>query len=308
VQAKLKASEAATGKWHGILTRLGVDGRFLTGKHGECPMCGGKDRFRFDDKQGRGTWICSQACGSGDGFMLLQRLNGWTFSVAAKEVEAIVGTVLAGRVIDEQSPERRIAAIRAIWDETEAVTINDPVWLYLNARTGIQIIPKNIRYHPALPYHEDGTVDYHPALVARIDGADGRGVGIHRIYLNERGGKASVSTPKKFLTVKGHSGAAVRLGRAGEYLGIAEGIETALAASVRFGVVTWSALSAGLMEQWIPPAGVSKVIIFGDNDESYTGQASAYLLAKRLKHSGLCAEVCIPKIAGKDWADMVSEG
>ena len=38
---------------------------------GTCPMCGGKDRFRFDDKGGRGTWICSQ-CGAGDEIELVK--------------------------------------------------------------------------------------------------------------------------------------------------------------------------------------------------------------------------------------------
>jgi hypothetical protein len=35
-------------------------------RHQACPVCGGSDRFRFDDKEGRGTWFCNQ-CGAGDG-------------------------------------------------------------------------------------------------------------------------------------------------------------------------------------------------------------------------------------------------
>ena len=34
---------------------LGVPAKALTNRHGPCPICGGKDRFRFDDKGGRGT-------------------------------------------------------------------------------------------------------------------------------------------------------------------------------------------------------------------------------------------------------------
>ena len=34
-------------------------------------MCGGKDRFRFDNQNGRGTYICNQ-CGSGDGLELIK--------------------------------------------------------------------------------------------------------------------------------------------------------------------------------------------------------------------------------------------
>lgn len=59
------------GQWQGVLEGAGVtlpQGR----KHGPCPMCGGRDRFRFDDRDGRGTWICNQ-CGAGDGLTLFAR-------------------------------------------------------------------------------------------------------------------------------------------------------------------------------------------------------------------------------------------
>ena len=46
-------------------------------QHGPCPVCGGKDRFRFDDKDGRGTWFCSQCDPqSGGGLLLLSRFLG----------------------------------------------------------------------------------------------------------------------------------------------------------------------------------------------------------------------------------------
>ena len=66
--------EAASGKWAAVLTALGVDGRLLVNRHGKCPGCGGKDRFRFDDQDGSGSFICSQGGGgnlSGDGVELL---------------------------------------------------------------------------------------------------------------------------------------------------------------------------------------------------------------------------------------------
>ena len=54
--------DRARGRWHGLLPSLGVDSRYLTGKHTGCPICReGSDRFRFDDKGGAGTWICSAA-------------------------------------------------------------------------------------------------------------------------------------------------------------------------------------------------------------------------------------------------------
>ena len=59
----------AVGKWQSIFSSLGID--VGNGKHCPCPICGGKDRFRFDNKDGRGTYICNQ-CGSGDGLELIK--------------------------------------------------------------------------------------------------------------------------------------------------------------------------------------------------------------------------------------------
>ena len=47
--------DRARGRWPGILTALGVPAKALRNRHGPCPVCGGKDRFRFDDKGGAGN-------------------------------------------------------------------------------------------------------------------------------------------------------------------------------------------------------------------------------------------------------------
>lgn len=302
MQPNRKVSEIATGRWPALLAHFGVAESFLTGKHGPCPICGGKDRFRFDNKDGRGTWICSH-CGSSDGFKLLELLKGWTFREAAHQVEMIAGTVQAHAIRAESEDAKKMAAVKRIWEEAEAVSKGDPVWLYLNRRIGLDVVPSCLRYHPALAYTDGGFVEHHPAMVAAVTNAEGKGVAVHRIYLKKDGSKAQVETPKKIIAGMPISGAAVRLGRHGECLGIAEGIETALAASMRFGVVSWAAVSAAMLEQWLPPDGVKKVIVFGDNDASFTGQASAYVLAKKLRTKKIEVEVRIPEQVGKDWAD-----
>ena len=38
--------DRARGRWREILPRLGLEPQFLVKKHGPCPLCGGKDRFR----------------------------------------------------------------------------------------------------------------------------------------------------------------------------------------------------------------------------------------------------------------------
>jgi len=75
------AKDLAPGRWPGILRSAGLSESSLSGRHGPCPVCGGKDRFRFADK-GRGQFFC-QPCGHGDGWKLLQGVLGCDFRGAA---------------------------------------------------------------------------------------------------------------------------------------------------------------------------------------------------------------------------------
>jgi putative DNA primase/helicase len=296
---KNRTADDAVGRWPGILCALGVDARYLRNRHGPCPVCAGTDRYRFDDKDGRGTWFCSH-CGSGDGFALLHRFFGWTFGHAAREVDRVIGVVAAGPAPITRSDDSKIEALRAVWKSSKAISQGDPAWLYLNRRTGIRKAPADLRFHPGLK-HSDGGL--HPAMVALMRYPDGRPVSIHRTYLTLEGNKAAVGDPKKFMQGMPLATASVRLGEAARCMGIAEGIETALAASRRFGVPVCAATNAVLLESWVPPAGVSEVLIAGDNDASYTGQSAAFALAKRLVREGYTVEVQIPGAVGKDWAD-----
>ncbi|WP_192805022.1 DUF7146 domain-containing protein [Noviherbaspirillum aerium] len=299
-QLKPRTADEAVGRWPGILQALGVDPRYLGKKHGPCPICGGRDRYRFDDKEGRGTWFCSH-CGSGDGFKLLQSLHGWNFSQAAKEVDRVARIVPAGAVTQERTEENKLQALRETWGDSRPVTRGDPVWKYLTDRVGIDRVPPDIRFHPALKHSDGGR---HPAMLARMCYPDGTGASLHRTYLTKDGRKASVSQVKKFMAApKPLNSAAVRLGAGEIFLGIAEGIETALAAALRFSVPVWAATNAVLLEAWTPPIGVERVLIAGDNDASFTGQAAAFSLARRLVHDGYAVEIQIPETEGKDWAD-----
>lgn len=84
-----KVMDAARGRWASLLPELGVDGGSLGGRHTRCPGCGGRDRFRFDDQGGDGTFICSQGGGgnlAGNGITLLIHVHGWDWKRAVEEV------------------------------------------------------------------------------------------------------------------------------------------------------------------------------------------------------------------------------
>lgn len=71
-------------RWESILSGLNI-AIPANHKHGACPHCGGKDRFRFDDLQGRGTWICNN-CGVGNGLKLILNVFGCSAYEAAEKV------------------------------------------------------------------------------------------------------------------------------------------------------------------------------------------------------------------------------
>ncbi len=86
-------SQAAQGRWNSILAALGLPAESLIDRHGPCPGCGGKDRFRFDDKDGSGSWFCGGG-GSpehGDGFSLLQHTHGWGPLESLRAVADVLG-------------------------------------------------------------------------------------------------------------------------------------------------------------------------------------------------------------------------
>lgn len=86
----MKTAEAAKGRWPEILEHFGLPP--ITGKNhyrGECPVCGARGKFRIDDRDGAGTWIC--VCGSGDGMKLVTLTQGKPFNEICTEIDRLIG-------------------------------------------------------------------------------------------------------------------------------------------------------------------------------------------------------------------------
>jgi putative DNA primase/helicase len=295
--------ETARGCWHGILPQLGISAKLLRNRHGPCPMCGGKDRFRFDDRDGKGTWICNR-CGSGDGAELVKRIKGVGFVEAAAMIEGVAGKVRPSQGKPVPRPTNR-AELNRHWSVGRPIELDSVAGRYLNQRCGLETFPTCLRMFEA-----DGMAGGRAAeIMAKVTDSVGLPVTLHRTFIPSasNGGKHEWHVDRKFMPGKLPEGVAIRLGhrygRAWGGLGIAEGIETALSASALFGVTVWAAISAPLLKKWRPPAGVGKVIIFGDNDENFTGQEAAYALARSLVDD-VEVEVKIPSIPGWDWNDV----
>lgn len=291
--------QEAQGRWRAILAHFGVPVAHLDGKQHPCPVCEGKDRWRFDDGlDGKGGSFCNQ-CGSRNGWMLVAQMEGVAPAEAASRIRQVMPTCEVGKPKQEPSVDDRRREMQRIWLESSPVTPDDEAGRYL-ANRGLNLLP-TLRFLSRCRYED---FVFYPAMIAFVHAGGDKAVTAHRTYL-QGGQKAPVTPARKLLAGRTPPALAIRLMPAGEELGIAEGIETSLAAHQRFGVPVWATVSAQSMERFVPPAGVKRLRIFGDHDRSYTGQAAAYGLAKRLSAGKQPIEVSVelPPVIGTDWAD-----
>jgi putative DNA primase/helicase len=298
-----RIQDRAIGRWRHILPCVGIAKEFLVNKHGPCPMCGGKDRWRFDDKGGRGTFFCSN-CGSGSGVDLVMKFKGLPFIDARK----LIDEYLPDAKVEAPKPSYQVDSGRFvnIWRAGQPLNGSDPASWYLRRRgIAFERGPAQLRFVSKATYvHENRSRTEHPAMAALYVSPDTKSYTVHFTYLDAAGNKADLPKQKKLAPGRVPPGGAVRLANSAETMGIAEGIETALSASQLFDIPVWSALSAGGLVKWQPPATARHIIVFGDNDSSHAGQAAAHSLVHRLKMEGLAAEVRIPDDEG-DWNDVL---
>lgn len=305
--------EAAKGHWEKILAYYELP-QITGNKHyaGECPICGRKGKFRIDDRDGRGTWICT--CGSGNGIQLLERVTGKSFKTLADELDNILGiardkeTIYPTKV--DSAEDNRVRFVNAYsrmpnLKETSAAK-------YLQNR-GIFTLPmEQVRFCANQPIH--GYSGHFQAIWALATDARGQLCYVHRTYL-QGDKKANVTPDKKMDSLQEKNylqyakSVAIRMFPVSSTLGIAEGIETALSCKQIYGVNTWAAMNAGFMEKFVAPKGVKHLIVFADNDWSATGEAAAYACAnKNLLSNNDIEKVSVRYPDLGDFNDLLTQG
>lgn len=286
----------ACGHWPRILPALGV--KVIKNRHQACPVCGGSDRFRFDDKEGRGTWFCNQ-CGAGDGLKLVEKVFGVNPSEAAQKVNAVTGSlspvdpeVIAAAEAGTEADRKAAAALAAkLMEKTRTATGN----AYLS-RKGFP----DSECSMLTTTHKTGGVTFHAGDLT-VPLYDDTGVLVNLQLINSDGLKRTL----KGGQVKGACHIIEGQKQAGKRLWIAEGYATALTVHHLTGETVMVALSsvnllslASLAHQKHPAC---QIVLAADRDLNGDGQTRAAAAANASE--GI---VALPPVFG-DWNDAFEQ-
>ena len=268
-----------------------------------CPLHGGRSLSLSDGDRGLVLATCWGGCDRDDVLAELRRL-GLIEGRGASHPPRLTKPLRpadAGRTTD------RTARALAIWREAQRPE-GSPVQQYLASRGIVlgDLCPEaraSLRFHPRCP-HPSGVAL--PAMIGLVEHVEHGPIAVHMTFLRPDGaGKASLDAAKVMYGPVG--GGSVRLGipRVGEWLVVAEGIETAAAVATACGMPAWAALSAGGIKKLVLPREATHVIIAADHDASGTGQRAARDAAHRWLGEDRRVRIAMSSEPGEDMADVL---
>jgi putative DNA primase/helicase len=310
-----------------------------------CPIHGGKSGTAFTlykDADHSGGGVCNSCGPQTNGFSLLMWIKDWNFRKCLEEVANALNIESSGnapkrslREVYKPKPltEKELANDRKLIQKrdriiAECLTLNTsnalPAKRYFARRglTDIGLLGREVLFHPKLAswvlkstngkatYQKEGEF---PCIVSIIRNNKGEVMNIHRTFITEDGFKAKIESPRKIGTAilsNPISGSGIHISPASKYMGVAEGLETTLAAKKVYSQLpTHCLINATLMKNWQPPSGVEGVIIFADLDKSQTGECAAQHLYDRLEKMGITVYIALPEeeehLINIDWADVL---
>jgi hypothetical protein len=192
------------------------------------------------------------------------------------------------------------AAARKLWAAARSIP-GTPAERYLRGR-GLGIQVRDLRYLARTPCGRGAEAIHCPALLAAV--RDGNGlVAVHRTFIDPVSASlARFPVPKRALGPLGEG--AVRLASAdGGTLGLAEGVESALAAAILTGLPCWATLGSERFARVALPASVRRLILFLDNDSA--GRRAEKLARATHRAGALTIEARYPQAPGSDWNDAL---
>jgi putative DNA primase/helicase len=232
-----------------LLVAVGAVDSQWDGKPIPCPICGGKDRFHFNKHKGNvGAFGC-RGCNPKTFYLNTSKFIS-DYLGSNKEANDFfadyfgITNPFADKlnprprrilptppppVTAEKKTKSRATYIKRLWGESKPghqLLIN-----YLKSRGVLppDRLPDNLRLHEHLKHSDSG--EFFPVMTAWFENPHGWSA-LHRTFLQADGrGKAPVSSAKKILGQDDQwgDGIACQLYPATDILGVAEGIESALA-------------------------------------------------------------------------------
>lgn len=204
----------------------------------------------------------------------------------------------------EDSPadpgRRNRSAAAMLWSAAREVR-NSPAEDYLESR-GLTLPESGLRYHALTPLGRGALAVHRPALLAAVRDESGL-VAVHRTFLDLKPARlAAMRSPRRALGRLGLGAVRLRAPADG-VLGLAEGIETAMAATALTGISCWASLGNERLARIALPAAVRRLVLFLDNDAP--GRRAGRVALKSLETKGIAIEARWPATAGADWNDVL---
>lgn len=214
-----------------------------------------------------------------------------------------------GSAVCEHRPDRRlrVRTAAALWAGGIAITRTSASGRYLLRRAAVRgETVQGLLHHPAAPVsvYRPGSPGC-PALVARIDDAEGRLTAVELTYLEPGGAPASRLRLVRKTVGLVPAGAAVRLADAELSLVVGEGVMTTLSAMDRFGLPGWALGAANNLAVWSPPVEVRHVLIAADRGAA--GEQAADRLGRRLGEMGVRSRIVVPDPPFGDWNEVAMQ-
>ena len=294
---------AACGHWPELLAAMGIDTPHR-GKHGPCPACGGNDRFRLDDKAGRGTWFCNQ-CGAGDGLDLVCRVLSATPKAAAELLAPLVGVSAAG--VDLTEWERIHQQQQAKAEQAERQRAQQRRRAASRAAAIVSDVTPGVS-----PYLVGKGIELPQTAISRTlirEGGESFPAGSLVVEMTDEGGTLvnvqliRADGTKRYLAGGQKAGAYHRIG-GGALVAVLEGYATGLSVHLATGATVYCAMDCGNLQAIAQIARRqhpnARILLCGDNDEGTKGNPGKTKAEQAAATVG--GLVALPSVAG-DWND-----
>jgi len=297
----MKTIEAMRGKESEILSHYDIN--ITNNKHIDCDLCGSKKSLRINIFNSDLSYICK--CGSGHIINYIQERTGQTFKSIANEIDRIIGNTQNKQ--DKASKEKvnLVEKVTRKFLKLEGLrgTTGEE---YLNER-GIYSLPRQgVRFNPL----ESVNGKRYQSLFAIASNNNHEPKYLHRTLLDGNK-KALVETQRKMLTLKdaANESISIKLFPISEALGVAEGIETALAANQLYKANTWATINTSFLKKFKAPNSVKHLIIYADSDKNGAGHAAAFECAnKNILAANDVERVTVVWPESGDFNDVLLEG